>query len=61
MVVHVSSGASEPGNISDRVGVSAKAAAGEGWGQGQGGRAGDKLSASPLPVGKKKERRVHDD
>ena len=29
VAVHVSSGASEPGNISDRVGASAKAAGGE--------------------------------
>lgn len=44
----VSSGASEPGNISDGVGVSAKAAGGEGWVGSQGGCIRDKLSASPL-------------
>ena len=32
MAVHVSSGASEPGSVSDRVGASAKAAGGEGGG-----------------------------
>ena len=32
VAVHVSSGASEPGSVSDRVGASAKAAGGEGGG-----------------------------
>ena len=46
MAVHVSSGASGPGNISDRVGACAKPAGGEGWDWGPERRKGDNLSAS---------------
>ena len=48
MAVHVSSGASGPGNISDRVGARAKAAGGEGRDWGPERRMGDNLSASPF-------------